>query len=493
MALAPLLASGSAGSRLTPYGFGAAGDGVRDDTAALQRAVSAAIERDAVLDLERGTYRVTASITGTGHVRIVNSGGAVIMADRGNYKEFGVLVFAGRASPAGRLSASATRGGRALTATAASAFAPGDIGAIYDPTDSSYSGFRRYYRAGEFFEVAGSTGRTVSLRNPLYEGYERRAVELSRIEPVTGYIRDVVIRSNGSPDSLIVIDYGYGFEVSRPRLRHANNSCIVFNRSMRCRIDDPAIENKGDGGDDYGIVWANSQHGRVSGGEIYARRHAVAMGGSDNVNGVPCRDVVIEKAMLRNDSSTGVHCADIHGNSEKCGYDDCVIFGGFSPQGRDSFLRNSTVHAMSIGTAVYAAELLGGNHVIEGNTFHFATDPSRRTRGALDFGGNSDAITSNTTEALTIVVRDNIFISTVFSKITMLLAARNAGSAEKINIRFVDNDLRVNDYAAAIMIRRHKGVARSDFLEVARNASSLRGRRSFYPDGEYSALPALRI
>lgn len=486
------LANECSGRTVYPSQFGAKGDGATDDTIALQRAVTAAITQNRVLDLGRGTYRVRRSIIGEGNIRIINSGGAVILASPGEYPEFGVLVLRGRAVSAGRLSASVAQSQTKLTVTQTEQFSPGSLGVIYNSEDYSFSAFRRYYRAGEFFRVDAVDAPSLLLSAPLYDGYRQDAVEVARIKPITGYVRDIDIRSQGGPESLIVIDYADGFELTNPVFRGANNSAVVISRSLRCRVIGPDIENFGAGGDDYGVVFSNSQSCRLSGGKVFARRHPVAIGGSDQPNGVPCRDIVIGQAILRNDSASAVHSADLHGNTEKCGYDGCVIFGGFSPQGRDSFIKNCTVHAMSIGTAIYGAELLGGYHVIEGNVFHFAADPSESSRGAIDFGGNSDAITAGTVETLTIQVKRNTFFASNFSQNTMLLYARNAGTSQTVNIDFTDNKIMVNRYHSFVLLRHSKGVASSEFVNIARNSTSFRADSSLYLDGDYSNLAQLK-
>lgn len=486
------LANECSGTTIHPLQFGATGDGTTDDTVALQRAVTAAITQNRILDLGRETYRVRRSIIGEGDIRIINSSGAVILASPGEYSEFGVLVLRGRAVSAGRLLASVAQSQMKLSIARTDQFSPGDVGAIYNPEDYSFSRLRRYYRAGEFFDVDRVEARSLSLTAPLSDGYRQGAVEVARVEPITGYVRDIEIRSQGGPESLIVIDYADGFELTNPVLRGAINSAVVISRSMRCRVIRPNIENVGAGGDDYGVVFSNSQNCRLSGGKIFARRHPVAIGGADQPNCVPCRDIVIRQAILRNDLASGVHSADLHGNTEKCGYDGCVIFGGFSPQGRDSFIINCTIHAMSIGTAIYGAELLGGHHLIERNEFHFVADPSKSSRGAIDFGGNSDAITASTVETLTIKVRRNTFFSSNFSQNTMLLYARNAGTSQKVNIDLTDNKIMVNRYHSFVLLRHSKGVARSEFVNIARNRASFRAETALYLDGDYSKLAQLK-
>jgi hypothetical protein len=473
---------------ITPYQFGASGDGRSDDTIALQRAVNAAMEQGRTLDLFQGTFKVTNSVVGRGEIRIVNTGGAVVEAAPGRYQKFGVIVLEGSARKVANLLIG-RRGDTRLQVSSGQEFKSGDLGAIYNPADFSYSGFRRYYRAGEFFEVDERNDGTLTIRRPLYDDYGSSPVEVYKIDPVQGYVKNLMIRSGGAPESLLVVDYSRGFEIIDPIMSHGNNDCIVVNRSVNCLVRNPRLTNAGDGRDDYGLTWSNSQSCRMVGGEVYARRHPVAIGGADQVVGVPCRAVVVERATLRNDPSTDVHCADIHGNSEQCGYEGCLIFGGFSPQGRASFLRGSTVHAMKIGTAVYAAELLGGQHSIEDNTFHVAANPANVSRGVIDFGGNSDAVTSDTQDDLTILVENNVIKASSFGSSTMILYIRNAGSTRNINVRFADNKLIVNNFASAVRMRIDKGIARSNFIDVQCGQSVPKGKYTLHPEPGYYDLP----
>ena len=470
---------------LTPYDFGAVGNGRVDDTGALRRALLGAIASGRVLDLRQGIFRVTGSIAGTGNVRIENSGGAIVRADKGEYLEHAVLALRGTATRMEGLSASPMKGDTILRSASATRFSGGDLAAVYDPRDRSFSGFRPYYRAGEFVEVAESAGGTIKLRAPLRAGYGKADPELYRISPLVGYLDGLIIESAGHAPSLLRIDYARGFRVVAPRLIQANNDCLVISRSVDCLVQHAQIENAGGGTDEYGVVFANCQRCRLEGGTIEAPRHPVAIGGGDYENAVPSRDVVVVDATLRNDPRFGTHCADLHGNTEDCGYERCVIFGGFSAQGRSSYLKNSTVYAMSNGPVVYGAELLGGQHEIYGNTFHFSVDPSVASRGAIDFGGNSDALTRLTTEDLTIVARNNRFNAAAFGPNTMLLYVRNAGSHAKVNVRFVGNELKVNDFAAMVRVRLATGSAKSDFIEVDGNATSLPRRPRVYPDAAY--------
>jgi len=502
-ALAPSVwVIGSSGScanptTLTPYDFGAAGDGVADDTHALRQALLSAVSQRKVLDLLNGTYRVTGSCVAEGDLRLINSGGAVIHAAAGDYSDIGVLVVRGTAVKTATLSAPVFRGMLHLPTATSTGFAPGDLGTIFNPAGGSFSRFRTYYRAGEFFEVSAVAGKVIELQRPLYSSYRDMAVEIYRINPVSGYLRDIVITSEGGPSSLIYIDYARGFELNNPKLRHANNDCIFFNRSFDCRVFSPDVANAGDGGDDYGIVWSNCQNCQTSGGTIYARRHAVAHGGSDQVNGVPCRDIVTTgQATLRNDPASGTHCADFHGNTEDCTIENCTVFGGVGIGGKNNRVLGNVVHSMANGVAVLGFEVIGGRYEMRSNTFRIGADPQAATRGVIDFGGNSVSINGDTTEDLTITVENSEFVSAKFSSDTRLLNVRNRGAKVKVNVKFASNKLDINDFGMAVymdVIPATGGVAASDSIVIEKNETRLTGRRMLHQDGAYSALPVLRV
>jgi hypothetical protein len=486
--------SGPTPASVTPYDFGAVGDGKADDTVALQRAIRSASANRVVLDLDSGIFRVTGSCVAEGELRLINSGRAVIHAAAGRYADIGVLVVRGGAARIAAPASAIQKGAMQIAVPRRAGFAPGDLATVYNPASASFSRFRRYYRAGEFFEVTDVADDAVTLRRPLYSSYPANTVDLYCVEPVTGYMRDIVITSGGAPSSLIYIDYARGFRISNARLRQANNDCILFNRSVGCEVDNPDVMNSGDGGDDYGIVWANCQDCRVTGGKIYARRHAVAHGGSDQANSVPCRNIVIGgHATLRNDPASGTHCADFHGNCEACAIEDCTVFGGVGVGGKNNRVVRNAVQSMANGVAVLCFEVLGGRYDLLGNTFRVNADPQTATRGVIDFGGNAVAISGNTTETVTIVVKDCEFVSSALSRDSRLLNVRNRGARVKLDVEFEDNKFELNELGIAVYMDLVPGTgaaAVSDSIVVERNSSNITGWRRLHVDGDYSGLPA---
>lgn len=479
---------------LSPYMFGAVGDNAANDTEALKQAMLNASAANRVLDLLSGTYRINSTITIEGNFRCINTGGATIRAVAGSYTEGRAIAIVGTATQVADLTANATSGSVTLTSTAAATFANGDMGSIFNPADNSWSSFRYYYHAGEFFEVEASNGSNqITLRNPLYAGYVASAVDLYKISPVTGFIRDLIMSSDGSMETLLYIDYSKDFDISNPTMKHSNNSCISINRSMNTTIVQPKLSNVGNGGDDYGLVIAACQHFRVFGGTIFARRHAITTGGANRINDHVVRDFVAIGSTLKNSRASGIHCADFHGNTEDCGYENCTIYGGATIQGKSVRLINNRINALNIGTCIYTGEIVGGTHEIHGNVFYSYNDPFAVGRGVIDFGGNSEPISDKTVEDVTILVKDNTFVGSAFGAATSIVVVRNRGTTKKINIEVSGNTLRVNNFAQMLYMDKITGTAASDFIIVERNVTELNGKYSMYPDANYAQLPVLRM
>lgn len=324
----------------------------------------------------------------------------------------------------------------------------GDCFIIYNPTNSSFSGFRTYYRAGEFCEVESVSGLTVNLKNPLYAAYTGASVSNYKI--TSGVVSLNNFKIIGS-SSCIQIDLNIRPLVQNVTGCGPSDSIIYFNKCIYPQAISCHIDNKGTGGDDYGIVFGNCQHGKVVSSDIYSRRHAVATGGDASVCCVPCRDIRVSLSTLKNDKNSGVHCADMHGNTEDSSYDNCSIYGGCSWQGKNNHYRNCKIYAMSIGTVQYASEILGGAFSLENCELYSFVDPSAYTRGMIDIGGNTSVLTASTVLPSVFIVKDCKIFGSNFSGTTSLLYARVDGSSVSVDLEFSSNNIAVNDMGQAIL------------------------------------------
>ena len=331
--------------------FGAVADGVTDDSAAFIAARTAADGK--TIRVPAGHYKLNAAITGSEDLNIEGDGDATILdftgtVTGGNY----ALDAIGTATQIQDLGTNATKGEQTITFASAPSLVAGDVFVIYNPTNSSWSGFRTSYRAGEWCEVVSVSGNNVLLRNPLYDSYTPTAVDVYKSASPSVSLRNFQIRGT-TVLGLIKATFCVNPVMQNITGTHANNSVIYLDRCYKPTVSNPNIYNTGDGGDDYGISIGNSQHVRVNGGTVYARRHGVTHGGTDAVGCVPVRDSRIIGTTVKNDINSGVEAADFHGNTEDSSYIGCTIYNGANLQGKNNEYANCTITNTLSGWCIY--------------------------------------------------------------------------------------------------------------------------------------------
>ena len=468
--------------------FGAKGDGVADDTTAFENAAASG----KALNVPDGTYIVNDSIDFGEKIHVAFDPNAKVIAN-GSYSKEAVFVAKGNAQQTAKLSANAAKGALSIMLTNTTGLQSGDLLCIFNPTNGSWSKFRDNYKAGEFVLVSSVSGSTVNLIKPLFDSYNIGDVDIYKITPCSVNLNNPNIESNGAALGLIKAEYALNPVVNNPKLSNSNNNCLAFIRSVNGNINGNDIRNYGNGGDDYGLVFGNSQGFTVTGGNYYARRHATASGGDADVCCVPCRDIKYIGCDISNDINSGVFSADMHGNAEFVRYVNCNIKNGATLQGANNDLINNHIYGGILGgSAIYTAEILGGKFDIKGNTFECFKDPSDTNRGVVDFGGDTASIDNMTTRDTLINFDNNTVNSDKFSAITNIITVRNRGTDKKININSQNNTLNVNALNAMLFIDKISGTADSDFIIVDNNQCNKSGMYSIYPDADYTALSKLR-
>lgn len=116
---------------------------------------------------------------------------------------------------------------------------------------------------------------------------------------------------------------------------------------------------------------------------------------------------------------------------------------------------------------VYSAEIKGGYFTLENCDLLVTGDPQPNTRGVIDIGGNSAAVTANTTERATFVVKNCRVFAPNTGSSTSLVLFKNQGSTQYINF---DIDcvtaLSTTAFGNVLYTDNTSGTAASEFIVV---------------------------
>jgi hypothetical protein len=408
--------------------YGATGDGVADDTAALNAAFSAvtALGGGEVV-LPAGTYRITGQLTPGANVSIRGSGIGTTLIDgsaatyTAGFGSTGMLVYPApsyTALPA--LAANVSRNDRTLTFASAPSVVAGDVIQIYNPTDSSWSGFRTYYRAGESVRVASVAGSVVTLQGTTAQAYLIADVAVYKLaNPNTVRLSNFSFKgladaAAGHTVKGIALSAGVDCMVENVRAYNSSYLQIYLDGCFNASVIGCVCEEdfSSDHSGDYGLAIGGCTNVAVVGGYFSAARHGITIGNA-TVFSVPNRYHKIMGAHVSTNGAGGVQAADIHGNSEWITYDGCTIDGGIDFGGDHIAIRNCLIRGdVSPGgttiPAIYGAEFRGCHMSIQNNVVQHSDTIS--SRGAfVDIGGNGNVISANTVSGGTIVVSGNNF------------------------------------------------------------------------------------
>lgn len=467
-----------------PEQFGARRDGIQDDTAALQAAADAisAMPGADVLHLRAGTYRMDATVTVPANVSLIGTSGTVLDG-RGalgaNLTDSAHLVTApGTLIPLTALSADIARNGRTLTFTAPpSAVAEGDVLVIYDAADYSFSGFRSYYRAGEYVRVAQVSGSQITIHGSFADDYVAANVTVYRMSgTTTAVFRDFEVRGLADPTRSIralLLNNPLDSEIRNVRARGASHSGLMIKNGFNVEIAGCFCEDDLDpvGGTDYGLVIANSQSVRVSGGYFNAGRHGITLGGAGETGDVTCRYISITGAHIVT-SGDLVQALNSHGNTEYLIVDGCILDGGMTMGGDHLVIKGNTIRGRQYNgpTALALTELRGTNVALINNSVE--SDQTATGRGNLiDIGGNSNVISASTRRGGELIISGNALRYTGADRQTALISINQRGYAgvQPVDVRVSDNTFHVTDTAdpppdsllveLALFLRRFSGDA----------------------------------
>lgn len=334
--------------------------------------------------LPAGTYKVNAPLTMRPGTLLEGDGPSTIIdASAGTFPGGAVISVTGSLTALPNLSADAAVGGTQLTFASAPAVSKFDPLVIYNPTNSSFSAWRTYYRAGEFVRAGELSGNTLQTLAVLWGAYTAAAVSVYKLTGKSTSVRNLAI---STPAGMVA-----GLKMSlidRPIVEEVHGSglseyaAVYLDRCVDIRVVGRAMQSSALTGYQYGVVIANCQGGTIE-GEFYGRRHAIGLGSNDLVGGVPTRGLRIN-ASMGNNAPNGA--CDTHGNTEGITFVGGRMSNGGVLGGRShTFVGVKLVGNLNLGCALYAGELVGGAFSFIGCDFSSVTNPTPNSRGMLDF------------------------------------------------------------------------------------------------------------
>lgn len=301
------------------------------------------------------------------------------------------------------LSGDVSEGANTLTFASAPSLSEGDVIMIYNSTDSSFSGHRTSYRAGEFCRVLSVSDTTVTIYGGLYAGYTAANVDLYKLSGIKMHLGGTklhIVAPSGLNDvRCLEAKRLVDSRIDDVSGSGSGNAAVMFAQCYNMEADGLAPRQNENGGSttDYGLVIANCQKVRAQ-GDFYGRRHAVTLGGEDEIGVVPNRDIRC-KGTFTNDADSGVSiaAANAHGNSEHYHFEG-VFNGGINPSGDHGTFKGTVfVPSSKEGIAVYFGELLGWSFDLSGLKIIAHGDPDAvSSRGTIDLGGGSNEATAST-------------------------------------------------------------------------------------------------
>jgi hypothetical protein len=479
MALTKVSYSMITGAPVNVKDFGAVGNGVTNDQAAFALAIAAVASTGQAIYVPAGTYVIGSALTSTGHLNMFGDGDKSILDFSGATIAGSCITVSGALTQIQNISSASIYG---LTVTFASApsLAIDDVFCIYD-TDLWLTN-RPYYYKGEWCQVKGVSGSAATVTNPLYDSYTPATTTVYKLESKAVSFRNLRLVGGANTFGLLKIQFCEQAKLENVSVYNEDYQGIEFDRCYNSEVTNCYVFNKGTGTlDDYGLLFSNSQKFRVIGGDYYARRHGITIGGGDYICAVTNRDMRVIGATISNDINSGVFSADMHGNMEDCYYQDCTIYNGAGWAGMDTGYDNCTITAQSNGSVIYAGEIKGGMLYVRNSKLLTAGDPSANGRGVIDVGGNSSPISSATDRAVSLIVENCYLKAPSLSAATDFMKVVNNDSIVYVNIYIDGVRADVNAMGSVLRTNVNSGAAYSQAI-VVDNISN-------FPAGTYLHVP----
>lgn len=386
--------------------------------------------------LSSGT--TTISIPANTDIRVDGDGPAIIDASAVTLTGFGLFTSIGTlgSSLGGGLSGSVTAGALSVTLNSGPSVSAGDLLILRNSADQSWNGDNASYRQGEFLVVKSISGSTVTFSSSVIDSYSSSCT-LHKVTPTTTKIvGNIEIRGNTADTGnipTIFLKYGRGNVIDGVQLVNTTATCVEFSDCYDYEyVSTPGKYASDSGSIQSSGVIAGGQNGFIHDSVLHASRHGGSTGGGGTV---VSRFIKFERCDI---ASRQAAAADFHGCAEFCEYRSCKIDGGVNLSGARNKIVDCDIFPHASVTSLINMEANKSiDHTIEGNRFHMR---GAVVRYVIDANASTD-INANTTEAGTLVFRNNRILDTTDLDQSYIFI-RNNGSSASMKMLIEGNDVR---------------------------------------------------
>ena len=352
-----------------PRQFGAVGDGVADDTAALQ-ACAASLSTGGIIYTPAGTYLANAQVTLDGGTVLRGEGRGVSIWDFTGAPEpsfaDGFCVFAeGEARAIPGLGLDVNAGDGTITFSASHGLGVDDLFVMLDPTNGSLNPAQTYYRQGEFVRVGAVPSATeVNPERSTFAAYTTGSTDIAQIQPVAIGVEDMTVKGLGTSTAVGVIGVRFGRDCFVRRVSLSGSQADAMLAFDRCyavdvdSVDGLDFQNIAAGLRRIVGVW-NSQRVNLARLRGSSAQAFLEVGGKDTTWAVPSRDVALSDSHI-DDSRLGALSVLIGGGAEWWAISQCTL-GGVTMGGDLGRVSDSTIYGTGPGGGIDTGRAIGLN------------------------------------------------------------------------------------------------------------------------------------
>jgi polygalacturonase len=431
--------------------YGAVGDGVTNDTTAVQNTLDAAATAGgATVVLPVGRYMIDAALTIATNVMIrgAERQGAILdfSTATGAFADL-CCIRAWGTTPTALPALSLDASGRTVTFASAPTVAAGDVLRFYDPTAGGWNGCRTEYRQGEFATVESVLGSVVTLRERLYDTYASATAAVTRMgSPISVQVENLSVVAKSTVSIGVDFKYNHQSRLSNVSVSGADNVCVrvmesvdVVVRGCLFEMESPLVSSE------YGLAIDGSQRVFVDSCYGFSTHHVIKAGGETLVNReIHIRDCVA-KLITPAAGGSGI---DLHGNSEFSSIEGCTTEGIMVGGNHQRIAANTVTGSRAW---IYVREQKGNDFQVLNNTIYNTVSPDSTSYGAgITNIGSSDDMTVYTVLGGDFVIAGNACTYTVVDSSVSIRLSK--GTCENLDVRFIVRGNQVRSAAESYTI-----------------------------------------